>query len=238
LPATPALRYGSVKADVSNPSGGPTDVQMRLACCGMLALVLLVFLGSLVLEAAQGIVFLGIVVLVPLMLVLGVTGLISPDVVRAVGKYGGHLPWRYKAIGWGVMSVAFLLMILVPICFFVAGFRPDTPYNRNPKPGLTRSQTATVLERIRQSRAASPNAEVVRNVSFPVFWTKGADPQAAAERVLGPVPGYVAGSFRLSDDRKSISFQYKGDKEIANQYALLLPGPTQIYMSFTPEFAE
>lgn len=149
LPASGPLRSGSAQpAGVSNPSGGPTDAQMRLVCCGMLALALVLSVGTVAMEAAQGTVVLGIVVLVPLMLVLGVAGLISPNVVRAVGKYGGHLPWHYKAIGWGVMGLSLLLMILLTICLFFAGFRPDRPGNRSQKPGLTRSQTTSVIARI------------------------------------------------------------------------------------------
>ena len=233
LPASGPLRRGSAQAaGVSNPSGGPTDAQMRLVCCGMLTLAMVISVGSLAMEAAQGTVFLGIVVLVPLMLVLGATGLISPNVVRAIGKYGGHLPRHYKTIGWGVMGLSFLLMILLTICLFFAGFRPDRPGNRNQKPGLTRSQTTTVIERIRTSYEASLDANVVRKVSFPVFSIHAPNPEAEAERALSAAPGYVAGSFQISADRKTISFHYKGDKQIGSQYALLLPGPTGIYMSF------
>lgn len=115
----------------SNPSGGPTDLQMRLACCGMLALGVVVSVGSFVLQAAQGTVYLGIVILMPLMFVLGIAGLISPNVVRAVGKYGGHLPWHYKAIGWAVIGFSFLLMVLLMVGLFLAGFEPERPGRRN-----------------------------------------------------------------------------------------------------------
>src|SRR4029453_7074741 len=119
-PGIPATAYAPARGSaastrVSNPSGGPTDLQMRLVCCGMLALGIAIMVGSVALEAAQGTVYLGILILAPLMLVLGIAGLISPDVVRACGKYGGHLPWHYKAIGWSVMALCFLLMILLMI---------------------------------------------------------------------------------------------------------------------------
>lgn len=126
----------------------------------MLALGIAITVGSVALEAAQGTVYLGILILAPLMLVLGVAGLISPDVVRAVGKYGGHLPWHYKAIGWSVMALSFVLMILLMIGLFAAGFRPDRPGARNQTPGLAPSQTATVLERVRKSYEASRNTDV------------------------------------------------------------------------------
>jgi predicted Zn finger-like uncharacterized protein len=239
--ANPLAKFGfpgTGNAGVSNPSGGPTDATMRLVCCGMLALALLMSVGSLLLGATQGTVYLGLVMLVPLMLCLGIAGLISPNVVRACGKYGGHLPGHYKVLGWGVIGLSFLLMILMLVGFFLAGFEPDRPGSRNRKPGLNRSDTAKVIERIRQSHVASSKAPVVRKVSFPVLWIKGTNPAADAERVLTAVPGYVSGSFQLSADQKKISFQYQGDKEIAVQYALLLPGPTEIYMAFSPQFEE
>ena len=109
---------------------------------------------------------------------------------------------QYKAIGWGLMNVAFVLMLVVSFGAFALGFRPERPGGGNQGVGLTRSQTAEVLERIRASHAASPTADVVRTVSFPVWSTMRDDGAAEAERVLGSVPGYVGGSFRLSPDRK------------------------------------
>lgn len=229
--------YGGWQADVSNPSGGPTDFQMRLVCCGMLVFGAVVSIGSLMLHANTVTVYLAAVGLVPLMLVLGIAGLISPNIVRAAGKYGGHLPLQYKVAGYAVLGLSFLLIIGLLIGFFMAGFEPDRPGSRNKTPGLNRSETAKVHDTIRQSFATSPNANVVRNVSFPVLSFNQPNPELEAERVLGPLPGYVAGSFRVSADRKTIAFQYRGEQEIANQYAILLPGPTGIYMFFTPEFA-
>src|SRR5262245_6865739 len=63
--------FGTSQQGISNPSGGRTDMQMRLVCGGMLALGVVVSAGSLALEAAQGTVYLGIVILLPLMFVLG-----------------------------------------------------------------------------------------------------------------------------------------------------------------------
>ena len=237
-PAWNQAAMPSGRPAVSNPSGGPTDGQMRLVCCGMLAMGLLLSVVSFFLEGATGTIYVAVLLLVPLTLVVGISGLVSPNVVRAMGKYGGHLPSHYKLIGWGLMGVAFLLMLVVSFGVFALGFRPERPGGAHQGVGLTRSQTAEVLERIRASHAASSTADVVRTVSFPVWSTMRDDGAAEAERVLGPAPGYVVGSFQLSPDRKKAAFQYRGDKEIAIQYALLLPGPTGIYLEFTPEFAE
>jgi hypothetical protein len=158
--------------------------------------------------------------------------------VRACGKYGGHLPWQYKAAGWGLIGLSFVLMIVLGFALFNAGFQPDQPWARHRGPGLDRNQTATVIERIRSSYAASPNADVVRTVSFPVFSINGPNPAGQAEQVLASVPGYVPGSFQLAADNKQATFQFKGEKEMAIQYALLLPGPTGIFIAFEPVFKE
>jgi predicted Zn finger-like uncharacterized protein len=229
FPAPPGAGFG-----VSNPSGGPTDSVMRIVCGGMLALGLVLCLASLALVASQGFIFLAVPILAPLAIVLGVTGLISPNVVRAVGKYGGHLPRHYKTKGLAVMAVTLLLMILFPLGILFGGFRPDRPGGGNRGIGPTRAQEAQIMERIQASYDSAP--EVVQRVSFPVFSINGANPAADAERVLGAAPGYVAGSFQISADRKKIAFQYRGGRDAAIPYALLLPGPTGIFVAFTPEF--
>jgi hypothetical protein len=131
-------------------------------------------------------------------------------------------------------------MIALGFAFFSAGFKPDQPWARNQRPGLDRNATATVLDRIGKSYAGSPDANVVRTVSFPVFSLNnpGPNPAGQAEQVLSPVPGYVPGSFQFAPDGKQVTFQFKGDKEMAIQYALLLPGPTGIFMAFEPVFRE
>ncbi len=84
-------------------------------------------------------------VLAPLAIVLGITGLISPNTVRSLGKYGGHLPRHYKLKGLAVMAFTLLLMILIVVGFFLAGFQLDRPAG-NRGVGLTRTQTAQAPE--------------------------------------------------------------------------------------------
>ena len=249
LPAASAPRYSELPVQSPWPSPGssggfapppegPTDTQMRLVSAAMLGLGLILAIGSVILHANTGTVYLAAVALIPLTVVLGIAGLISPNVVRACGKYGGHLPWTYKAAGWGLIGLSFVLMIALGFGLFSAGFQPDQPWARHRGPGLDRNQTATVLERIGKSYASSPDANVVRTVSFPVFSLNGPNPVVQAEQVLAPVPGYVPGSFQLATDSKQITFQFKGDKDMAIQYARLLPGPTGIFLTFEPAFKE
>jgi predicted Zn finger-like uncharacterized protein len=122
LPAQPP--WGNNSGGPAGPLEGPTDVQMRLVSGGMLGLGVVLAVGSVMMHATTGSVYLMAVALIPLAVVLGIAGLISPNVVRACGKYGGHLPWQYKAVGWGLMGLSFVLMALLMIAMFNAGFKP------------------------------------------------------------------------------------------------------------------
>lgn len=122
-PAAPA----PTASGISNPSGGPTDAVMRMVSGGMLAAGIIMVVGSIAMNAANQGVYLAIIALAPLALILGIAGLISPNVVRACGKYGGHLPWQYKAIGYGLMGLYLVILILLMIGLFMAGFQPDRP---------------------------------------------------------------------------------------------------------------
>ena len=121
-PAPAAASFG-----VSNPSGGPTDNVMRMICGGMLAVSLLFILASIGIFAATGTVYLVVAAFAPLFVILGVAGLISPNVVRAIGKYGGHLHWHYKAVGYALMTLYFAILVLLLIGFFAFDFQPVRP---------------------------------------------------------------------------------------------------------------
>lgn len=132
LPAAPASSFYPAAprpslGGVSNPSGGPTDAMMRLASGAMLALGVVIIVGSIALLAATDSVYLFVVALAPLCIILGIAGLIDPNVVRAVGKYGGHLSWHYKAIGYALLGLYFVILILMLIAFFALGFQPERP---------------------------------------------------------------------------------------------------------------
>jgi hypothetical protein len=112
---------------VSNPLGGPTDAMMRIVSGAMLAGGIVLIVGSMAMYATTGSFYLVAVALAPLALLLGTAGLISPNVVRAVGKYGGHLSWHYKAVGYGVLGLYFVILILLIVGLMLSGFEPDRP---------------------------------------------------------------------------------------------------------------
>jgi len=109
---------------VSNPLGGPTDTVIRLICGGGFlggGLVLLAI--SAATNAARGMVYLTPLLLAPLLIVWGIAGLIAPNVIRGAGKFGGHLPWHYKAIFYGLMGVWFLIVIVMLVGLAASGYR-------------------------------------------------------------------------------------------------------------------
>jgi hypothetical protein len=50
--------------------------------------------------------------------------LIDPNIARALGKYGKHLPLHYKLIAWSLMAVWGVIVILLVIVMINLGFRP------------------------------------------------------------------------------------------------------------------
>jgi hypothetical protein len=60
-------------------------------------------------------------VLAPFALTFGIAGVVNPNVVRAAGKYGKHLPSYYKWIAGGVGLVALLLCFLLIFVIYGVG---------------------------------------------------------------------------------------------------------------------
>ncbi len=130
---------------------------------------------------------------------------------------------------------------LVPgLCGVLMVFLFEPYYShRGPRPfHVPQGQLAKIEQRIRESRETSPNPDVLRSVSFRVHLLQQPNPHENAERALARLPGYVPGSFRLSDDRKSVSFQYKGEKLMASHYAMFLPAEAGIMMDLDATFQE
>jgi predicted Zn finger-like uncharacterized protein len=121
----PALQPAAAHSQVSNASDGPTDTGMRLISGGSLLLGVFLLGINLASNSLQGAVYLAPLLLAPLVLLLGIAGLISPDVVRAGGKFGGHLPWHYKAMFYGLLGVWLVIAIAIAIGLAAGGFRPE-----------------------------------------------------------------------------------------------------------------
>jgi len=123
--APPADPYApSSYGPTAPPLEGPTDFQFRMGALGAIGIALLlvgICVGTYLFDES---VFLYPIFLVPLLLLLGIAGLIDPNVVRAIGKYGKHLPLTYKLIGWSLMGVWIVIMILLVIVMVNLGFKP------------------------------------------------------------------------------------------------------------------
>lgn len=112
------------RAEVSNPSGGPNDTTMRIASAFMIVMGLILFVANLVMDQTQGAIYIAPLLLAPIALILGIAGVINPNVVRAAGKYGGHLPWQYKAIGLALVGLSLLVTLALVIGVVASGYRP------------------------------------------------------------------------------------------------------------------
>lgn len=120
--ASPA--QGRAVRPASPAPEGPSDAMMRLVSAGLFLLGLVMLAATFVMDRTQGAIYLGPLALAPLALILGVAGMISPDVVRAAGKYGGHLPWQYKAVAWGLMGLCAVITLLLIAGVMMSGYRP------------------------------------------------------------------------------------------------------------------
>ena len=97
---------------------------MRLLSAGMAVLGVVMLVATLVMDRTQGMIYLAPLALAPLSLIMGIAGVISPVVVRAAGKYGGHLSWHYKAAAWGLMGLCLVVTLLLLAWAVSRGFRP------------------------------------------------------------------------------------------------------------------
>ncbi|HUE73482.1 MAG TPA: hypothetical protein VMP01_21570 [Pirellulaceae bacterium] len=92
-----------------------------LAAIGIALLLGGICVGSYVFD---GSVFLYPLLLAPLLVLIGIAGLIDPNVCRALGKYGKHLPFTYKLIAGSLMAVWFVIVIILVIVMVNLGFKP------------------------------------------------------------------------------------------------------------------
>jgi predicted Zn finger-like uncharacterized protein len=115
-----APSYGGPQAP---PLEGPTDSQMRWGSAGSLALGVALAGLCLLTHVLDVGIYLWPLFIAPLLVLLGIAGLIDPNITRAVGKYGKHLPLHYKLIAWGLMGVWIVIVALLVIVMVNLGFR-------------------------------------------------------------------------------------------------------------------
>ena len=113
----------AVQPAASAPAG-PSDAIMRMASAGLTLLGLVMLVATFVMDQSQGMIYLMPLAIAPLSLILGIAGMISPNVVRAAGKYGGHLSWHYKAVAWSLMGLCLVVTLLLLGWVLSSGYRP------------------------------------------------------------------------------------------------------------------
>jgi hypothetical protein len=103
-PAT-ASQIASDRDDTEVPAG-PTDRQFRIGAAVVIPVALLGML--LAFFAMQGMTMGAVIVvgLGPFAIFYGIAALFDPNIARAAGKFGTHLPRRYKQIAFFVGVVA------------------------------------------------------------------------------------------------------------------------------------
>ena len=123
-PTTDPYAPSSMAGPTAPPLAGPTDMQFRLGAAGSLGLALL--LGAICVGTYMfdGSVYLWPVFIAPLLVLVGIAGLIDPNICRALGKYGTHLPFHYKLIAWSLMGVWIVIIGILVVVMVNMGFRP------------------------------------------------------------------------------------------------------------------
>lgn len=106
------------------PLEGPTDTQFRWGSAGAIGLGLALVGICVVTYAIDESFFVYPLFIAPLLVLIGIAGLIDPNIVRALGKYGKHLPLHYKLMAWAIMGVWLVIVVVLVIVMVKMGFRP------------------------------------------------------------------------------------------------------------------
>ncbi len=124
-----------------NEPSEPVPANGRLICAGMAGAAAIGLLLNHFLIESQGMARLMLLCLGPLALFLGIGGMVEPKIFWSVGKYGKHLPVRYKVIGGvlGGLGVAVTFLLLA----FVYRLGPPEP---KPSPRLPRQAAITAAK--------------------------------------------------------------------------------------------
>jgi hypothetical protein len=122
LPSGAWVAAGSVPPSADT---GPSDARFRLIGAAMVGTGLSLAGVTFLMHVYSNEIFLLPLVIIPASLILGVAALINPDINRSLGMWGKHLPWHYRAIGWGLMTVSLILgLMLLVLALSIGGYRP------------------------------------------------------------------------------------------------------------------
>ena len=94
----------------------------RWVSAGMAAAAALGLLLNHVAGESVGMGRLMILAFAPVALCLGVGGAIEPRILWSLGKYGGHLPMQYKAIGGALAGLGVIITLLLVFFIYPLGF--------------------------------------------------------------------------------------------------------------------
>lgn len=92
----------------------------RLIAAGLALASLIGLLLNHFMAESQTVARLMILCLAPLGVFVGLGGIVEPRIVWSIGKYGAHLPLKYKLIGGalaaaGVIATLFLVFFVYPL---------------------------------------------------------------------------------------------------------------------------
>jgi hypothetical protein len=139
-----------------------------------------------------------------------------------------------RLYGFLLPAKADIMIALTPT--FIEG--ADLPATSTADTGQSRAVGPTAGVRpATDAVSPDPDSEVLRTVSFQTLGQGQLD-LARADSVLGEMPNYEAGSFRFDQEQQQITFQYRGRKAAATQFAFALQGKMLVTLRMKPTFEE
>lgn len=93
----------------------------RLMAAGLMAACALGLVANHFVGAGVSVARLFILILGPAGLLLGLGGIVEPKIVWSVGKYGQHLPVKYKIIGVALAAAGVLVTLLLVFVVYPLG---------------------------------------------------------------------------------------------------------------------
>jgi len=98
---------------LNHPSADDIPPNIRLISAGMGAAAVIGLLVNHWMAQSQNVVGLMILCLGPMAAFLGLGGAIEPRIVLSVGKYGQHLPLKYKIMGGALAGLGLIVTLIL-----------------------------------------------------------------------------------------------------------------------------